>query len=148
MNVLKINQEVLKDMLGTKRTSFSYCEGDRLYIQVDPEVGYFLAEEQMLVNLEGAQQAYPYDPEEVVAPKNLLVGTDEYRIGGTIRKCLHQNGTAVYIQTDLLKYFDAPVLYHAEGSPVVVTEDAKDRWSIVGMVAEYVMKQEEEHGQT
>lgn len=148
MNVLKINQEVLKDMLATKRTSFSYCDDDRLYIQVDPEVGYFLDEEQMLVNLSGAQQAVPYDPEEVVAPRNLLVGTDEYRIGGTVRKYLHQNGTAVYIQTGLLKHFDAPVLYHTEGSPVVVTEDAKDRWSVVGLVAEYIMKKEEEHGKT
>lgn len=146
MNILKINQEVLQDMLGTKRTSFSYCYDDRLYIQVDPEVGYFLDKGQMLVNLGGAQQAYPYDPKEVVAPKNLLVGTDEYRIGGTVRKYLHQNGTAVYIQTGLLKHFDAPVLYHTEGSPVVVTEDAKDRWSVVGMVAEYIMKQEEDHG--
>lgn len=142
MNILKINQEVLKDMLGTKRTIFSYCDDDRLYIQVDPGVGYFLAEGQMLVNLEGAQQACPYDPEEVVAPRNLLVGTDEYRIGGTVRKYLHTNGTEVYIQTALLKNFDAPSLYHTEGSPVVVTEDAKDRWSVVGMVAEYVMKRE------
>lgn len=148
MNILKINQEVLKDMLGNKRTSFSYCDDDRLYIQEEPEVGYFLTEEQMLVNLEGAQQACPYDPEEVVAPRNLLVGTDEYRIGGTVRKYLHTNGTAVYIKTGLLKHFDAPHLYHTEGSPVVVTEDAKDRWTIVGMVAEYIMKQEEEHGQT
>lgn len=145
MNILKINQVILKDMLGEKRTGFHVCEDERVYVQVDPNVGYFLEEEQLIVNLAGAQNAFPYDPEEVVAPKNLLTGTDEYRIGGAVRKYLHTNETAVYIDTGLLKNFDAPTLYHAEGSPVVVTEDKYGAWAVVGLISEYVMK-EEDHG--
>lgn len=146
MNTLKIQQEVLKDLCTNGNTRFFATEDDSIFLTVTGKVGYFVPAEQLQVQLRNAQSMLPLNLAGVVVPDFLLVGTDEYRIGGGVRKYRRCDGEDTYIATGLLKLFDNPTLYQDpfDESTVVVTEDlfGTGEQTVVGVVAPYRMKEE------
>lgn len=147
MNVLKIQQEVLKAL----------CKGDRvLYYHTDEGVflstsgvhGWIVPEEHLHVNLAGAQVFTDLDLERLFIEKNKLIGTDEYRKGGVARryKPTRDQEASVYVNTNLLKYFDAPVLYQGPDvrGPIAVVEQPIDGEPlVVGLVLPVAIKDDD-----
>ena len=148
MDILKIQQELLKSLVKDQKGSYFYDSATRVFVTTTGKVGYFINEADLQVKLTGAQTMMAFNLDDVVCPDNLLVGTDEYRIGGTVRK--YRNDDVLredtYVATGLLKYFDNPKLYQAENplSPIVVTEDlyGVGEQYIVGVVMPHKVKTE------
>lgn len=147
MDILKIQQELLKSLVKDQKGSYFYDGNGRVFVTTTGKAGYFINEADLQVQLTGAQIMTRLDLEDIVQPDNLLVGTDEYRIGGTVRK--YRNDDVLrddtYVATGLLKYFYNPKLYQ-EANPlsiIVVTEDifGEGEQCIVGVVMPHKVKE-------
>lgn len=154
MNILKIQQDLLKALIKGVNVSYSsnFIETDT-FITIDGKVGYVIPNEDLLVNfkhLENAQAVRDLDLESLVRIDYKLIGTDEYRRAGTARKyvsidSLDGEPEIVYVDTNLLKNFDNPTLYKAPGNPktmCVVTEDRFNtgEQTVVGLVMPVIIK--------
>lgn len=147
MDILKIQQELLKSLVKDRKGSYYFDDQGRVFVTTTGAAGYFINRADLQVELTNAQSMLPFDLDGIVRPENLLVGTDEYRIGGTVRK--YRNDDVLrddtYVATGLLKYFDNPKLYQEEdpSSIVVVTEDlyGVGEQYIVGAVMPYKVKE-------
>lgn len=131
MNILKIQQEILKSLLSDGKDSVHFFDydSDHTFVTTNWKVGYILPNESLRVILRDAQTMMELTDEIIstVLLANRLVGTDEYRNGGVARKYFRKDNpeTAIYIDTNLLKHFRYPELYQKKGDPtgqVVVTE--------------------------
>lgn len=148
MNVLKIQQEVLKALL-TAGNSVSYFvyDSEHIFVTMDSRVGYIIPTHEMRVELSGAQMVSDLFSDQIEAtmkPANRLIGTDEYRVGGTCRRYLWADNEVVdtYFDTGLLKHFTNPELYktkHPSLGFAVVTEKGigSDERKVVGIVVPY-----------
>ncbi len=147
MNILKIQQEMLKSLVKDQKGSYFHDDEGRVFVTTTGKVGYFIDEADLQIGLRNAQSMMPLGLEDIVCPENLLVGTDEYRIGGTVRKYRTDDVLRedTYVATGLLKYFDNPKLYQAENplSAIVVTEDlyGVGEQYIVGVVMPHKVKE-------
>ena len=147
MDILKIQQELLKSLVKDQQGSYFYDGEGRVFVTTTGKAGYFINEADLQIKLINAQSMMALDLDDIVCPENLLVGTDEYRIGGTVRK--YRNDDVLredtYVATALLKYFDNPKLYQAENplSPIVVTEDlyGVGEQCVVGVVMPHKVKE-------
>ena len=148
MDILKIQQELLKSLIKDQKGSYYYDDTGRVFVTTTGKVGYFIDETDLQVRLINAQSMMALDLKGIVSPENLLVGTDEYRIGGTVRK--YRNDDVLredtYVATDLLKHFGNPKLYQADDplAPIVVTEDqyGVGEQCIVGVVMPRKVKED------
>lgn len=148
MNVLKIQQEVLKALLtpGNNVSYFVY-DSEHVFVTVDAKVGYIIPTHEMRVELTDAQMIADLisdQIEEAMKPANRLIGTDEYRVGGTCRKYVWADNEVdeTYFDTGLLKHFTNPELYktkHPSLGLAVVTERGigSDERRVVGIVIPY-----------
>lgn len=148
MNVLKIQQEVLKALLtpGNNVSYFVY-DSEHIFVTMDSKVGYIIPTHEMRVELSGAQMVsdlFSDQIEEAMKPANRLIGTDEYRVGGTCRKYVWTDNEVdeTYFATGLLKHFTNPELYktkHPSLGLAVVTEKGigSDERRVVGVVMPY-----------
>lgn len=147
MDILKIQQELLKSLVKDQRGSYYHMD-DLVFVTTAGKVGWFIHEDDLRVRITGAQVMFPLDLDGIVHPDNLLVGTDEYRIGGTVRKYRKNDPLQddVYVSTGLLKYFNQPTLYQDDDprDVIVVTEDIYGRGeqTLAGIVMPYKMKEE------
>ena len=152
MNVLKIQQELLKAVLTDRnRVSYYNQDSEHIFVTVNGQVGYILPTSELYVELTAAQMMVSDlitdQIEEAMKPANRLEGTDEYRIGGTVRKYVwaEDKEETAYFNTALLKNFDNPELYKAKLHPsslAVVTENGigADERKVVGIVMPYNIK--------
>lgn len=148
MDILKIQQELLKSLVKDQKGSYYYDGEGRVFVTTSGKVGYFISETDLQLRLINAQSMMALDLEGIVKPENLLVGTDEYRIGGTVRK--YRNNDILredtYVATGLLKPFDNPKLYQADDptGPIAVTEDlyGVGEQCLVGVVMPHKVKNE------
>jgi hypothetical protein len=131
MNIGKIQQEILKQLIAdASRVKYFDAPEDKVFITTDGKVGYILPEEEIHVKLAGAQISLSlYDDimDSTALMSNLLMETDEYRLGGKARKYLRSDDpeTEIYVNQDLLKNFDHPQLWQAPGNQnkaIAVTE--------------------------
>ena len=145
MNSIKVQQEILKALLSGKQpVRYSNYGLDEVCVTTDGKVVYIMPEEELLVNLAGAQVSLDLlvgQIQATVRPANRLIGTDNYRMGGKARKYVRAEATEIssYFNTELLKHFTDPELYQDAGSTLslaVVTERAPgtDERKIVGAV--------------
>ena len=145
MNILKIQQEILKALLTDGKESVHYFDYDaeHTFVTTNLKVCYVLPNDSLRVILRDAQTMMNLTDEIMctVLLANHLIGTDEYRNGGVARKYLRKDDpeTAVYIDTNLLKHFNHPELYQKKGDPcgqVIVTERVagSSEDEIVGLV--------------
>ena len=145
MNVLKIQQEILKALLtdGKESVHFYDYDAEHTFVTTTWKVGYVLPNDSLRVILRDAQSMMDLTSEIMgtVLLANHLIGTDEYRNGGVARKYLRKDSpeTAIYVDTNLLKHFSHPELYQKKGGPtgqVVVTERVvgSSEDAIVGIV--------------
>ena len=90
MNVLKIQQELLKALCTEgKQVSYFIIDSEHVFVTVNAKVGYVIPEAQLRIQMTGSQMVTDLitdQVEEALHPSNRLTGTDEYRIGGTVRK--------------------------------------------------------------
>lgn len=136
MNFLKIQQDALKALIKAPKTVNTYSLEDEqgnpcTFLTINRAAGYIIPDHLLLVDLTGAQTMLALELAELVRPKNLLTGTDDYRLGGTARRYEKTDGFLddVYIKTELLKYFDLPQLYQDLDKPlgmIAVTETDPD----------------------
>lgn len=144
MNILKIQQDVLKAMLADPQSVKTYNFGivkDYTFLTVSGTVGWVVPTNSLRVNISGAQLCMDMALQEIIEDVNELVGTDEYRIQGTARRYIRKDDPFedVYVDTGLLKYFDKPKLYQQGGhysNPIAVTEDiyGTGEFFLVGVV--------------
>ena len=146
MDILKIQQELLKSLVKDQKGSYYHDGEGRVFVTTSGKVGYFINETDLQLRLINAQSMTALDLEGIVKPENLLVGTDEYRIGGTVRR--YRNNDILredtYVATGLLKPFDNPKLYQADDpwGLIAVTEDlyGVGEQCLVGVVMPYKVK--------
>lgn len=153
MNVLKIQQELLKAMVvDPSKVKCVYHTYDWVFLTIDGVRGWNIPEEWLRLDLKGTQDAamtfLPVD--EVITPDNQLKATDKYRIGGTARLYLRTDDPieqAVYVDTDHLKFFTNPVLYQHPRWPYLlyITEDLYNNGNPVwvGVVCPVKVKDED-----
>jgi hypothetical protein len=141
MNILKIQQDLLKAFFkeGTTVKCFNLTDG--VFVTISGANGYVIPQDMLRVDLRDAQAIMDLPLVDVFKQGAPLTPTDEYRIGGTVRKYLTTEDEEVYIDTDLLKHFDNPTIYRSEHRPhlLVLVEDLYGRGSlhIVGVVVPY-----------
>lgn len=145
MNILKAQQEILKAIIENPQNVryFSY-DIDNIFITANGAVGYIFPAEAVRIRLEGAQLALDWlseHIEETMQPRNRLVGTDEYRKGGTARKYVRADDSeaASYFDVGLLKNFTNPELYQDARNPlslaaVVEQGIGQDERKVVGVI--------------
>lgn len=157
MKLEKIQAQLLKVrfkdlLLGEDAVSsirlFPTWDG-HVYVHFIPELLYKLPEHLLAVQL-------PEEPEDedsalariVTAAENSLLmvplhPTDEYRVGGTVRKYL-QGAEPVYFNVQLLKNFENPELYPlTENNMAVIVEHHQgvSRPVVVGVIAPYKVEE-------
>ena len=155
MNVLNIQKDCLKALLAGERVKY-YCSAleDKVFLLFgNGSVSYFIPEDEMMLNFRSMEEClYTLDERvvETICPGNRLKGTDEYRVAGIVRKYLRTDSpeAEVYVNTELLKHFKAPVLYQSPDpkSMIVVAEDrAGGGETVVGVVMPYKLKDQKEY---
>lgn len=154
MNKDKVQQEALKLLLkSTDLVKYYAPNALETCLILHGLVGYMIPTDELRVNLTGVQRALDLTDalEEAVGVTGRLIATDEYRVGGTVRKYKRQDGQIVYVQTGLLKNFDHFELYqvadgHPEKNLLVVTETGigADEEQIVGFTMPFRVRDTEE----
>ena len=152
MNKDKVQQEALKLLLkSTDLVKYYNPSADETCLILHGYVGYMIPSDELRLRLAGVQRTLDLTDalEEAVGVAGRLIATDEYRVGGTVRKYRRLDGQVVYVQTGLLKNFDHCELYqveegHPEKNLIVVTETGigADEEQIVGFVTPYRIKEE------
>lgn len=152
MNKDKIQQEALKLLLKSPDLVKYYNPTpDETCLILHSLVGYMIPRDELRISLRDVQIMTDLTDalEEAVGVAGRLTATDEYRIGGTVRKYKRLDGQVVYVQTGLLKNFDHCELYqvadgHPERNLIVVTEVGigADEEQIVGFTMPYRIKEE------
>lgn len=131
MNVAKIQQEILKQLIAdASRVKYFDAPEDKIFLTVDAYVGYLLPRDQLHIELTGTQLSlslWDLIEDSTQNVHNLLMETDEYRLGGKARKYVRSDDTEaeIYVNQDLLKNFDHPQLWQLPGDPrrgIAVTE--------------------------
>ena len=135
MNNLKIQQEILKAVLANPENVKHYKFENRIgeactFVTITGAVGYVLRDDDLRVNLSGAQYMSDLRLEGVVREYHRLIGTDEYRLKGLARRYDRQEPCAepVYVDTSLLKNFENPALFQMPGNPFGIIVVAEEPW--------------------
>lgn len=135
MNNLKIQQEILKAILANPENVKHYPFENRIgenctFVTITGAVGYVLRNDDLRVNLSGAQYMSDLHLEGVVRNAHQLIGTDAYRSKGLARRYDRpEPGAApVYIDTSLLKNFENPTLFQLPGNPFGMIVVAEEPW--------------------
>lgn len=151
MKIDKIQVETLKELMKPTGRVVYYThpdDDDKTVIIPKGTAAYVLPTDMLHVGLRGAQVTdhalYDGVPTRDLYAAVKFEPTDEYRVGGTVRKYL-ANGDAdqpLYIDTKLLAHFDSPVLFQKRYAPlglVTVTEYQleRDRLEVVGYVCPF-----------
>lgn len=131
MNVLKIQQELLKAMVvDPSKVKCVDRFDDWVSLTIDGSLVWNIPREWLRLNLEGTQESAVVFPTEdvVITPDNQLKATDNYRVGGTARQYLRTDDPIeqeVYVDTGKLKFFTNPTLYQHPEWPYLlyITED-------------------------
>ena len=156
MNLLKIQQDLLKVIFKEEPEKVRFFHDDlfdRTFVMPNNHIGYLIPDEDLRVSLEGAQMVDPsvINLEGIVADGVTLIGTDEYRGGGDLRKYMKQTSDrAVYVDKTKLKNFDpSAVLVQLSDSPFYPVAVLEDKYNdgdltIVGMVMPCKVKETEE----
>lgn len=122
MNYLKIQQDVLKALCKGEKVAYFHTENNGVFLTLRGGThGWIVPRDQLHITLTGAQLMTALDMSYQGVP---LSGTDFYRGGGCARQYNRPDGETVYLDVNLLKYFDSPFLYQQGGiyGPVVVVE--------------------------
>ncbi len=147
MNTLKIQQDVLKALCKGERV-FYYHTDDGVFLATSGSHGWIVPDDQLRINLVGAQVFTNIELDLLFREENKLIGTDEYRKGGVARRYRPTSAPAssVYVNIGLLKYFDAPTLYQEyEKGPIAVVEQPIDgEPRVVGMVMPVIVKDDDD----
>jgi hypothetical protein len=131
MNVLKIQQELLKQLIANpSQITYSIDEEARCSITTAGGTTFVIPGDKLQISLKDAQLGTDplYWAEDVAGdPKNTLLPTDEYRHGGTARRYIQcrKPDSAIYVDQGKLKVFDNPQLWQDPEhpyNPIVVTE--------------------------
>lgn len=131
MNIGKIQQEILKQLIADPSGVKCFdAPEDKIFVTHDSKAGYLLSREQLRLDLSGTQLAlslWELIEDSTQNVHNLLMETDEYRLGGKARKYVRSDDTEaeIYVNQDLLKNFDHPQLWQLPGDPrrgIAVTE--------------------------
>lgn len=145
----KVQVAILKELLKPdgrvvykEMQSVNGTDLDKTMVIPQGEVGYVLSNDDMRVDLIGAQITQLFENElSGLEEKTELKPTDVYRIGGKVQKFLYggNEDCPVFIDTKLLANFDNPCLYQGRYAPVGVVTIAEYDWSvdkevIVGLV--------------
>lgn len=145
MNVLKAQQEILKALVAGDKVAWckDFITGAVL-VSTNGVTVYNIPPELLFVNLSSAEltEGLRDLANVAITPENLLIATDEYRVGGTVRKYVRacDRTQEVYVDTKAIKNFTLPTLYQDPThpwSPVLVTERElmEDEILTVGVVA-------------
>lgn len=130
MNITKVQQEILKQLLANQENVKYHDFGDEhVFVTTNLKVGYVLPTCWLRVNLSGAQISLDLAEKvlDKVQPCNILAPTDFYRHGGVARKYMRADGTdGPYVDQGLLKCFTNPSLY----------QDDRDTRGIIAVVEE------------
>ena len=92
MNIAKVQQEMLEVVLKNPQAAAhilledEYKDVDVVYCTPDGKVGYVFPAELLRVNLHDTRVMPVLDLHSIIKPKNLLTGTDDYRLGGAARR--------------------------------------------------------------
>ena len=145
----KVQVAILKELLKPdgrvvykEMQSVNGTDLDKTMVIPQGEVGYVLSNDDMRVDLIGAQITQLFENElSGLEEKTELKPTDVYRIGGKVQKFLYggNEDCPVFIDTKLLANFDNPTLYQGRYAPVGVVTIAEydrimDKEVIVGLV--------------
>ena len=143
----KVQVAILKELLKPDgrvvyKEMRSDLDPDKTMVILHGEVGYVLSNDDMRVDLIGAQITQFFENElSGLEEKTELKPTDVYRIGGKVQKFLYGGNEdyPVFIDTKLLANFDNPTLYQGRYAPVGVVTIAEydrimDKEVIVGLV--------------
>lgn len=145
----KVQVAILKELLKPdgrvvykEMQSVNGMDPDKTMVIPQGEVGYVLSNDDMRVDLIGAQITQLFENElSGLEEKTELKPTDVYRIGGKVQKFLYggNEDCPVFIITKLLANFDNPTLYQGRYAPVGVVTIAEydrimDKEVIVGLV--------------
>ena len=145
----KVQVAILKELLKPdgrvvykEMQSVNGMDLDKTMVIPQGEVGYVLRNDDMRVDLIGAQITQLFENElSGLEEKTELKPTDVYRIGGKVQKFLYggNEDCPVFIDTKLLANFDNPTLYQGRYAPVGVVTIAEydrimDKEVIVGLV--------------
>ena len=145
----KVQVAILKELLKPdgrvvykEMQSLNGTDLDKTMVIPQGEVGYVLINDDMRVDLIGAQITQLFENElSGLEEKTELKPTDVYRIGGKVQKFLYggNEDCPVFIDTKLLANFDNPTLYQGRYAPVGVVTIAEydrivDKEVIVGLV--------------
>lgn len=143
----KVQVAILKELLKPDgrvvyKEMRSDLDPDKTMVIPHGEVGYVLSNDDMRVDLIGAQITQLFENElSGLEEKTELKPTDVYRIGGKVQKFLYGGNEdyPVFIDTKLLANFDNPTLYQGRYAPVGVVTIAEydrimDKEVIVGLV--------------
>lgn len=143
----KVQVAILKELLKPDgrvvyKEMRSDLDPDKTMVIPHGEVGYVLSNDDMRVDLIGAQITQFFENElSGLEEKTELKPTDVYRIGGKVQKFLYGGNEdyPVFIDTKLLANFDNPTLYQGRYAPVGVVTIAEydrimDKEVIVGLV--------------
>jgi hypothetical protein len=157
MKNLKIQQEILKAVLAnpeniaTREIIGSHINDTGELVSINGTVGWLIPINTLCVMTADAKGLPFIDFDDIVRPENLLIGTDDYKRGGTARRYTrteeHILEPDVYTDQSLLKYFDSPTLYqdpHNRYSVIAVTEHPweENRDVLVGFVMPVNVKEE------
>lgn len=145
----KVQVAILKELLKPdgrvvykEMQSVNGMDPDKTMVIPQGEVGYVLSNDDMRVDLIGAQITQLFENElSGLEEKTELKPTDVYRIGGKVQKFLYggNEDCPIFIDTKLLANFDNPTLYQGRYAPVGVVTIAEydrimDKEVIVGLV--------------
>lgn len=145
----KVQVAILKELLKPdgrvvykEMQSVNGMDPDKTMVIPQGEVGYVLSNDDMRVDLIGAQITQLFENElSGLEEKTELKPTDVYRIGGKVQKFLYggNEDCPVFVDTKLLANFDNPTLYQGRYAPVGVVTIAEydrimDKEVIVGLV--------------
>ena len=143
----KVQVAILKELLKPDgRVVYKEMQSvtgmDQTMVIPQGEVGYVLSNDDMRVDLIGAQITTLFENElSGLEEKTELKPTDVYRIGGKVQKFLYggNEDCPVFVDTKLLANFDNPTLYQGRYAPVGVVTIAEydrimDKEVIVGLV--------------
>lgn len=145
----KVQVAILKELLKPdgrvvykEMQSVNGMDPDKTMVIPQGQVGYVLSNDDMRVDLIGAQITQLFENElSGLEEKTELKPTDVYRIGGKVQKFLYggNEDCPVFIDTKLLANFDNPTLYQGRYAPVGVVTIAEydrimDKEVIVGLV--------------
>lgn len=143
----KVQVAILKELLKPDgrvvyKEMRSDLDPDKTMVIPHGEVGYVLSNDDMRVDLIGAQITQLFENElSGLEEKTELKPTDVYRIGGKVQKFLYGGNEdyPVFIDIKLLANFDNPTLYQGRYAPVGVVTIAEydrimDKEVIVGLV--------------